>query len=485
MRNKLIYVFLVMCVSALMLMANVFASTGPPFVWINQATLSFPDGLRSQDPENSGFGLTQAVVWEEWNGADWDVYMSFSLLNGVPLSWSPPIPVPITPVDEINPAVAVGDLSPITGLNEIHVVYQRWNPAGVGQWDVCHTWTNNLGVVWTVPIVLDNIGPNDATDPAIVFTEDLSVGGPPPIIGTLVQFTWSEFNPGTGFREIYYNAYFYDPTAPPPGRGYVLVAPVLIRGCPFGDCMYPEIASIDEKLNPGGYDYYFSIVWEEPNVNLQINIWYIDGITMVTPGLAVVVFLPAGQINPINFVGDCHYPDIAATQDYVGPPGESYYIHVNWVFQTWAAPVTFQIDSCYYSGVLPSPGAALFVPVLVPAQVAVNLRLDTPTIATKVIALAPTIFETWMCWEDNTPSPVVTPPDIWYRVGQCPIPGAFAYIMPAPLIVPYAQPGVRFEYNPELWNRNDPLIALPLVTHLVFDMWDPGVLSQEVEYIDP
>ena len=66
MRYKWMYGVLALFVSALMLMPSVFGSAGPP-LWGGQVALSVVDGITSQDPENSGFGATQVVVWEEWN----------------------------------------------------------------------------------------------------------------------------------------------------------------------------------------------------------------------------------------------------------------------------------------------------------------------------------------------------------------------------------------------------------------------------------
>jgi hypothetical protein len=481
MKIKFVYVFLVICVSALMLMPNIFAAIGPPIVWAGQTTLSPADGVTSQDPENSGFGTTQVTVWEEWNGADWDIMMSVSINDGA--LWSPPIIVVATPgVDEINPAVAVTNFNP-AGFQEVHVVYQCASLIWPGTWDVCHVYTINFGAVWIGPVILDFMFLMDAIDPAVVYTEDLSPapggGGVP---GMLVQFVWAEWNAVVLPQryEIYYNAFYFDPILG--GTGYV--GSTLIRTCPFGDCMYPEIASVDETLNAAAYDYYFAVVWEEPTAAGQINVWYVDGTTTTSPVMGIVLTPGSmGQLNAPGLPGNCYHPDIAATQDYYfAGPVETYYFHVNWVYRT-GGPITYQIDTCYSAGAAPTPGAASFIATL-PAVGALITVLDNPTIATKLVALAPVLtFETWMCWEDN--SVPLSAPDIWYRVGQyTTLPPAFGYIVGAAL-VPYMPPGGFTEYNPELWNRNDSTRTFPPppFTHLVFDM--PQFGAQEVEYIDP
>ena len=429
--------------------------------------------LTSQDPENSGFGTDQVVVWEEWNGNNWDIYMKYSLADGALGTWMiSPVQPAVTGLNERYPAVTITNSFPLP--TEIHVVYQILRG---GQWDIEHTWTNNFGVGWSVPVVLDVVPATDAIEPAIVFTEDLSFPGPS--AGMLVQFTWAELNPLTALYEIQYDAYYYDPTLLPPGRGYI--GPTLIRSI-AGNCRSPEIASVDERLNPIAYDYYFSVVWQE-QVGGQWNVWYDDGTTTTSGGPIGTILTPGstGQLNLPNNNGNCFHPDISATQDYgFGGVAETYYFHVNWVYNIVVAG-TWQVDTYYYVGPLTSPGAAAFI-VTAPARGPVAFVLDNPTIATKLqFPGGVTVFETWMCWEDN--SVVAVPPDIWYRVGQCPTAGPpFAYTVAAAL-VPYIQ-GLSSEFNPELWNRNDSGRMFPPFTHLVFDMTSP-LGFQEVEYIDP
>ena len=481
---------LVMLVSMIMLMSNVLGS-GWPVVWINQATLSTVDSNTSEDPENSGFGTIQAAVWEEWNGNDWDIYMKYSLLDGALGSWVFPVIHPaITGLNETNPAVTVTNINPQTGFTEIHVVYQRQNTNVINTWDICHTWTNNFGITWTVPVILDNNVLQDAIDPAIVYTEDFSN----PVRGMLVQIVWSELNPNPliATYEIQYNAYYYDPTLPPPGRGYV--GAILIQGAATGaggDCLHPEIASIDEIFTPA-YDYYFAIVWEE-NVFLRVppvwqwNVMYVDGITMITPWPPVWVLGVAGQLSTNAATHHSYDPDIAVSQDYaVAAPFEQYYFQVDWVHYTPAAggiPQSWQIDTSYCAGFIPMPGAVSFVPqFLVQSSSSV---LDRPTIAVKLGNNIPT-FQAWIAWEDSS-NGAATNPDIWFRVGWY----CFGLNPPWSFMVPPTRVGYvpgagggSIEYNPELWNRNDLSRPLPPLTHLVFDQ-DLGAGTPEVVYIDP
>jgi hypothetical protein len=394
-----------------------------------------------------------------------------------------------TGADERYPAVAVTNNNPGTGTIELHVVYQCWNGAGGGQWDICHTWTANWGGAWTAPIVRDRRPNQDAIEPAIVYTEDLSFPGGQ--FGTLVQIVWSEWNPfvAPARYEIYYDAYYYDPTLVPPGRGYL--GWVQIQTVATADCRNPEIASVDETLNALAYDYYFSVVWEERNfVPAQINIWYVDGTTTISPGPMGMVLTGGslGQLNPINGIGDSYAPDIAATQDYAQ---QFWYYHVVWVYNIWAGPggvppATWQIDTCYAPSGIPNPGALAFIATAPANGPAAQITLNNPTVASKMIAVGvPPSFEIWVCWEDFGSVPA-SAPDIFFNIGQYTrgIPPGFAWIGVGPAIVPYIQPGGgNTEFNPELWNRNDVLRQFPPLTHLVFDMSQAG--AQEVEYIDP
>jgi hypothetical protein len=475
-----------------MMMPNTIASGWPP-VWINQATLSTIDSLPSRDPENSGFGTTQVTVWEEDNGNDWDIYMKYNLADGALGMWVfPPFHPATTGLIEINPAVTVTNTNPFNGFTEIHVVYQRENQGIPGSWDICHTWTNNFGAAWTAPVILDMAVNDDAIDPAIVYTED-----PSNPRGMLVQFVWSEFNPAPAslLYEIMYDAYYYDPTLPPPGRGYVGAIP--IRGAaipppppiPAGDCFFPEIASIDEIFTPGIYDYYFAVVWQEQTAAGQWNIWYVAGTTTIVPGppAAIPNMATMGQLNANPAGEDCYDPDIAASQDYA--PNEAYYFHVNWVHYIPAGPggvppQSWQIDSCYSAGWFPTPAPPFAMAPI--AHGPMNSVLDRPTIALKLINILFPIFETWMAWEDSA-NPVATIPDIWYRVGWCNFGLAppFGFMMPAAR-VGYL-PGVggqSIEGNPEFWNRNELTRMFPPLTHLVFDQ-DLGGGTKEVVYIDP
>jgi hypothetical protein len=480
MKSKILVGFFILLVSIIMLTSNASAS-GWPVAWVNQATLSIVDSNPSQDPENSGFGTTQVVVWEEWNGNDWDIWMKYSLFDGLLGTWVFPVVQPATtPLDEINPAVTITAPDPVTGATWIHVVYQCWNPVGF-QWDVCHVFTTNFGGAWGAPTVLDAVPANDAIDPAIVYTEDTST--PNGATAMLVQMVWSEHNPQTGFYEIQYMAFYLDTNrAPLPITGYI--GTFMIRGVASGatgHCLYPEIASVDENAVGGTCQYYFSVVWQEQTVAGQWNIWYDDGTTTTIPGLMIAMTPGSvGQLNTINNLGDCYHPDIAATQDYQATP--NYYYHVIWVFNIWGPPMTWQIDSCYATPGAPNPGAAAFT--VTTTYAAVSQILDNPTAASKLTGLGPTLFDTWMAWEDST-NPLATNPDIWFRVSRyTTVPPGFAYRNVAARVgyLPAVGAG-SIEHNPEFWNRNDAARAMPPLTHLVFDQTISGFT--EVEYIDP
>ncbi len=359
------------------------------------------------------------------------------------------------------------------------VVYQRRDPAG-GQWDVCHTFTLNFGWAWNPPVILDVNQNQDAIDPAIVYTEDTFTP-----MGTtmLAQIVWSEYNPASGIYEIQYDAFFLDRNrVPMPITGYV--GPFLIRGAvtgATGNCWFPEIASVDETLL-GGSSFPFSVVWQEQTAAGQWNVWYDDGTTTTSPVLMVAMTPGStGQLNAVNILGDCKYPDITATQDYRAPI-QIYYYHVNWVYNIWGPPAaSWQIDSCYSAPLAYNPGAATFIATL-PIHGPFPMVLENPTIASKLTALVPaTVFENWMAWEDST-IPAATNPDIWFTVGTYGPP--FVPAM-APVRVGYlpGPGGGSIEYNPELWNRNDAARNFPPLTHLVFDQ--TIAMLTEVEYIDP
>jgi hypothetical protein len=482
MRKKMSIGILVLLVCLIMMMPNGLASAGPP-VWLNQATLSTNDNNTSQDPENSGFGVIQVAVWEEWNGNDWDIYMNYSLADGALGTWVfPPLhPATTANIDERKPAVTVTSVNQTTGATEIHVVYQEWNPVG-GQWDVIHKWTNNFGAAWSLPWTMDTAAANDALDPAIVYSEDLANPALGP--GWIVHITWAELIPlpGSGFYEIIYDGYYVDVVPVPPVRGYV--GGTTVRTPPAGHCEVPEIAATDDILAGGVWDYDFAIVWQESTGAGQLNVMYDAGTTTIFPGPPVMLLTPGsfGQINPINNIGDCYNPDIAATQDYQLPLGwEIYYFHIIWMFKVWGPPPTYQIDTRYFAGLTPTPAAVAFI-FTAPARGPINTVLNDTTIASKLIGLGPTVFETWMCWEDSAAG---AGPDIWYRIGTYTV-GAppFAYTVPAAR-VPYLPPGGTSEYNPELWNRNDGARMFPPLTHLVFDTSIGLAGNQEVEYIDP
>ena len=498
MKAKKISIILGIFVGSLMLMQSVLGATGPLFVWANQTTLSNADSNPSQDPENSGFGMTQVTVWEEWNGADWDIYMKYNTADGLPVpGWfSPPTQPATTPgIDEKNPAVSVS--RPVGGLlqEEIHVVYQQWNPAG-GIWEICHTYTTNFGVAWVGPVVISSAGVS-STNPACVYTEDHTTPRGLGTTGRLVQMVWEETLPLGGTR-IGYRAYAYDPS--PVFSGYVPVfpgPPFWIRVTPFGLLSkLPEIASVDERSNGAATDFQFSIVWQETNAAGNWNVGYVDGTTQVSAIPRGVALTPGslGILNAVVGGFDHTDPDIAASQDYQ-PIGiaQSYFFHVDYVKQgpNPGGGTAFSVEQCYSYGGTPTPGSAAFtgpasVHVGVTFAVPPPVLIDNPTVATKltsVVGALPITFQTWFAWEDNI---VVATTDIWYRVGFYTTgpPPAFGYAGIAGARVPYlplAAPDI--EQNPEFWNREDALRLNPPVTHLVFDRANgPAV---EVEYIDP
>ena len=488
MRYKFLIGIFIVLVSTILLSSNALASTLPG-PWVNQTTLSNIDYNTSQDPENSGFGTIQVVVWEEYNGNDWDIWMKYSLLDGLLGSWIFPATQPATLpyVDEINPAVTITNSDPF-GNTWIHVVYQRQAQGGL-QWDVCHTYTLNFGGAWSAPTVLDINQQQDATDPAIVYTEDTT--NPSNQLGMLAQIVWSENNPVTGAYEIKYNAFYLDISWFPWIIGYV--GPFTIRAGGAGgistNCLYPEIASIDENINRATCQFDFSVVWQEQSPFTGFwNIWYDDGTTQTTGLGGITTWLTGGSTGQLNVnlaPGDCLHPDIAATQDYIivgGGLNEQYYYHVIWVFNDiFQVPPIWQIDNSFAAPNLPNPGAAGFAPNPI-AQVSTQL-LDNPTIATKLTAIIPAVFQIWMAWEDST---VIQPtnPDIWYNVGSFSIMTGFIYFGIGPIRVGYGPgAGWSIENNPELWNRNDPARAFPPLTHLVFDQTIAP--TTEVEYIDP
>jgi hypothetical protein len=493
--TKYIYGILVLCVSALMLMQSVLAATGPPYVWALQATLSTPDNRASQDPENSGYGVLQVSVWEEQDPItlNWDIFLKYSNNDGNAWLW-PALQPPMTGANEINPAVSVTRNHPVTG-QEIHVVYQRWNTVS-GNWEICHVYTNNLGIAWIGPVVISTVGVS-ATNPACVYTEDQN-NPVPGSITTLFQVVWEEALPAPAVgTQIMYDAFAYDPTWIPV-RGYIPGGPFLIRAPPAGlTCELPEIASVDERINPIAYDYTFNIVWQEINAAGNWNVWYVAGTTTTSPPPPSVV-LTAGSLGILNVVaaGSDHTdPDIAASQNYlpIGIP-QWYYFHIVWVRQTIVVPGAwnFAVDSCYWYGVNPTPASAVFIATPAVAAfgpVPLPVPYDDPTIATKLITpppIAPTIFEIWFAWEDTT---VLVTAEIYYRVAQYWDPPPFFWFTVGAGRVPYTPPPppmMDIEQNPELWNREDALRVNPPRTHLVFDKNPhPVGAGIEIEYIDP
>jgi hypothetical protein len=501
MKKRIIYFLLVVSLPALMLMSNAMAASGPPIAWAAQATLSTADSNPSQDPEIAGYGSLQVAVWEEWNGGDWDIYMKYSFLDGAPGSWifptAPATHPAITPdVDERHPAVAVTRDHPDPAVNqEIHVVYEKWDSFW-GNWQVWHTWTIDFGVTW-FPMRRSIVGA-DAIQPACVYTEDLACPAQYPTFG--VQMVWAEKSAVTSDYNIIYDSHYYYQGPGGAGvRGYTSWTTIRINPWGVGyNCKNPEIASVDETVNGLTHDYPFAIVWEEEMPSGQTNppskwdIWYADGYTFPAIVPPPPPTFPGGYaiINGPNpaFQADALEPDIAATQDYQAVPFELYFFHITFEYRTWAGypvpPSTpNSIESYYLPSTLPVNGGAAFAIWYAQVRGPTTVPLERPTVASKLISINPTTFESWFAWEDsNTPA---TAPDIWYRMGSCTPMLFFAWTggLAAPAgYIPSVPASV--EHNPELWNRNDASRMFPPLTHFVFDM-DPNPNTVEVEYIDP
>jgi hypothetical protein len=496
-----------------MLMPNSSAGAGTTtstVVWTNQQNLSTSNSFISEDPEIAGYGQVLATVWEEINqNGDFDIFMKYSLNDG--LTWSfPSMQPPSSPNDEINPAVAVTRVIPSTTASEIHIVYQRYNPSGSGYWEVFHVYTTNYGTSWLGPTRISTAPAPptvlNAIDPACVYTEDHA----PRMAGVLtyaVQMVWAEeTSSGSGDYQIMYQAFRFDPMSLVLIKGLHFPTPQLVRTNPSGtgySCMRPEIASVEDSFWTAQHDFYLAIVWEEeifthigywPN---QWYIWYVDGIFISSGGAGPpprtigLNLLTPGQISAAipPYQSDALEPDISATQDYQGvlfpPPFETYFMHITYEYKTWtgfpsppARPNS--IESSYYFGNSPTPGANPFTPT-VSTQSSTTIQLERPTIASKLVSLSPLTFETWLCWEDW--SNVNTAPDIWFNLGVYTM-GIFSWTG-ASIMVNYAAINKQGpEHNPELWNKNDISRSFPPLTHLVFDDKNPSSVP-EITYIDP
>jgi hypothetical protein len=455
-------------------------ATNPAITWAGQATLSpTGDSCVDEDPENSGYGTVQVAVWEhETSATNHDIYMNYSLSDGATGTWSFPVAHPaVTNMDEKNPAVCVTRNH--TGLGqEIHVVYQRLNAGPPAYWEICHTFTNNFGITWSNVTVLSTANV-DSYNPACVYTEDLCPGpGGGGVIGFLCQVVWEE-DIGSSNTQIMYDAFVYDPTWF--FRGTLTGGPFVIRTANF-TANLPEIASVDDNVNNSAYNYQFSIVWQEQNSSgSNWNIWYTDGMTGTSPSVVVRQATGSlGQINPTNTTSNHTEPDIAATQDYQFD--EVFYFHIDYLRVGSNATPLYIIESHYCRSGFWNPGATSFIRTN-PVKSNVIAK-DNPTVASKLTLLNPTVFDTWFAWEDANMTGSV--PNIWYRVGQEAPGTGFSYLVPAARvpIVPLGR--ADSEYNPEFWNRNDASRSLPPLTHLVCDIYVPGLPNtHEVEYIDP
>jgi hypothetical protein len=482
-----------------MLIPNSSAWNG--IAWVNQANISLSPSVLSKDPEIAGNSQTLLVVatWEEGPVGSRDIYFSYNPSNGGG-SWVLPTPPATHPdtssFDERNPAVAVTRPHPVTG-QEIHIVYEKERNDISEVW---HAYTFDFGVTWTrSQISTPNV---NAYNPACVYTEDhfgVPSGQP---WGWAVQIVWEEFDVRSSFYVIKYAAWVYDPLMPPPPprqERYSIFGPfpgvISITISPRGvsDCSKPEIASVDERGTPS-YNVHQSVVYEIaaslPGGGVRKDTYYDDGIFTInsrstTPprfdtwGFTVGSF---GQINVIGNQADAVEPDIAATQDYQTP--ETYFFHITYQFKMWSAqsPQQNSIESHYsVCGFPPTPGAASFTPTLPPQGPGPGLTAyDNPTVASRFIVPNPSVFETWIAWEDSTFT--TTAPDIFYTYGAYTVGTGWTgwFLLPTP--VPYTGT-LGVENNPELWNRGDFLAPQPVV-HLAFDDINPANPA-DITYIDP
>ena len=276
-----------------------------------------------------------------------------------------------------------------------------------------------------------------------------------------------------------------------PVRGYV--GPTIIRTNPNPglSCMKPEIASVDDRSNFAAFDYTFSVVWHEgvPSGVIpptQWNVWYNDGTTVTSPAPGTV--LTPGSLGIINVPGnqvDAIEPDIAATQD--NQTNETYFFHITYEFKMWTplSPQLNSIESHFSCGPSRTPGAASFI-ITPTVRGPTPIQLENPTIASKLISLGPTVFESWVAWEDYSNVIPANVPDIWFRMGTYTVGTPNVVWAVPPGIVGYALANVvGTEYNPEFWNRNDATRMFPTLTHLVFEDWTPAGAVANIIYIDP
>ena len=481
MRHRILYGIVSLCICILMLMPNSMGATNPAITWAGQATLSTTgDNVVDQDPENSGYGTLQVAVWEhETSGSNHDIFIKYSTSDGATGTWSfPPNQTATTNMDEINPAVCVtrNHSQPIG--QEIHVVFQRYNTQSGGVWEICHTYTNDFGNIWS-PVTIISTAYTNSYNPACVYTEDtmLGPGSGGGAIGFVCQIVWEEFISATR-RRIMYDAFVYDPTWM--ARGTLPGGPFPISNSSF-TANLPEIASIDDTFNNSANNYQFSIVWQEQNSSgSNWNIWYTDGMTETAPTVQVVQGTGSlGQINP-NIIDFNHTePDIAASQDY--QLNEIYFFHIDYLRVGSNATPLYIIESHYCNSGFWNPGAAAFIQT---SPVKSNIIVkDKPTIASKLRQLNPSTFDTWFAWEDANMTGSI--PNIWYRVSQQSLGAGFSYLVPAAKVPIQPLGAADSEYNPELWNRNDASRSFPPLTHLVCDILNLTTSAHEVEYIDP
>ena len=493
----MVFYILALSVSVLMLISNCLAFT---IIWTSQANLSASPTNDSRDPEIAGYGIVHATVWEEWNGNDWDVYLKYTMTDGI--TWiSPPVqPATTAGVDEINPAVAVTNNHPQNSV-EFYVVYQKQvpdtTPPNFFHWEIHGVKTNNLGLTWTSfnhPVSGRISGPagagvgNDAIDPAIVYTEDQSFSAVGPSYGYCLQIVWAEqipWQPAGDYR-IGYRAYSWDPNT----LSFVWQAAAwYLRINPFGwyfTSAKPEIASVDEFTTTTDYVYPFYIVFEDQawigGAKAPV-VWYVDGFFRARTSTGAPFVPVFGTPLPIPGPSPGYDPDIAATQDFRTP--ETYYIHIAYEYPDTTNSLT-KIQSNFYCGGTRLPGAPAFgiVPIPLVDSYALQTNRARPTVTVRLINFNPGgIYESWVAYEKW---PVTNPADIYYRMGIFDTNTGFFTWTTTPAVVGYT-PLTGSEENPELWTRNafNGPIGSAARIHLAFDDTTPTNPLAEITYIDP
>jgi hypothetical protein len=469
----------------------------------NRARLSTGSSNDNINPEISGYGEGLIVVWQyKNNGGDYDIHHYYHNADGDPSRgmwvrlWGGTQPAATPGVDEINPDAASSRNYNHGGAGvyrDIHVVYQKWN-SWLNIWEVYHTWGPNIGGGWRNPVLLSTQD-TSAKNPACVYTEELN--GP---FGYTVQVVWEEDG------DIKYRSFYYDTrsglkTGYYPAIGTNPIKLNIVNSVNH----YPKIASIDDR-STNANDYYFHVVWEQSGT----RVIYTDGFLKISPAPFTLIRSSPKKISPDRRWGfDSHKatrPDISATQD--NQTDETFYINV--VVEYWTSTAGSSIESIYYYGTNPTPGAnALFPMPWSIAGPSPTQTFNKPSIGSKLTNkyLSTTgimrMFFSTIAWEDNTGS-LGTLPDIGvmgfdldYLAGPPgPPPGGWGPPIPPvvfhPTLIAYGNirsipPSNTVDNNPEVWNRNDHSRNYPPFSHIVWDYLDssPNPNSQQIEYADP